>query len=566
MEGQSRGPEMVAVTELKTAPEKKAAKDRELFELSPDEIVDRLKSMSSEERRKYLDRAFDDPRNLAMVSYYEKWLHKKVQLEVDEIAARKIEEKWGDSELPLGLETRLSPQDLKTLTHSLFFIQPTFGCSKACPFCALDAPGGVRSAIAPKKLENLFKLLPKKNQDTPNRRSVNLHYASEPSDYKVLDETTGKTHTFKDLFEMAREQNTGTTFITRDDDDDWLEFVKQSGAGRSLDNATADRLKKQAKKRGYAGVKIHEYGGREKTHKAGIGLSTKKTRELVGKKAGVYQRKPGSILTPRGVYNMFPGEIQPDAPIGAPQGVLAVPLGELRQGEKAFDILKPGVHLRKVMGHFLIEKMFDTDFFFDGEQNITSSKNTNACLAFSKQPSDEARLIIYSPKTYQIESVHLVTISPEEYQKKYEKMKRASWDLTIAPEDMESTKEGFLKTMPDKKKQIETLFVFLEITGSPEGKNFLTSLYKKFLEIETMMLFFDPQSINDTKVITLYFIRYLSQHPDFNPREKNQKEIKKIIEEAFPDFINSPFFEEINQIKKGWSEKFIFSKPLKKRK
>jgi len=120
--------------------------------------------------------------------------------------------------------------------------------------------------------------------------------------------------------------------------------------------------------------------------------------------------------------------------------------------------------------------------------------------------------------------------------------------------------------MPDKKKQIETLFVFLEITGSPEGKNFLTSLYKKFLEIETMMLFFDPQSINDTKVITLYFIRYLSQHPDFNPREKNQKEIKKIIEEAFPDFINSPFFEEINQIKKGWSEKFIFSKPLKKRK
>src|SRR3989344_2076646 len=388
------------------------ASDFELFRKTPSELAQKLKQLADRgEARDYLRRAFLDPRNIATVSYYEKWMVKKVQDIIEELVKEKEEESWAQGELPAGLAERYSEEELKQLLSSLFFVQPTQGCAHACPFCAWDAPKGVRSTIP----FNQFAKLMEKYGDVFKDNCIDLHFASEPGDYKYTDPVSGKEYDYSDLLSVAKNFLSGTvnSFLTRRSDDEWLEYVVKEGGLRSLDNATNRRLQKQktnGRGRGFKGVKHHAEGGDERLHTPGIGLSIKKTRNLVGKERGIYTRKPGSILTPRGYLHIFPGEIQDVSP----QGLVAVAVGGLHRIEEAYEKLKPGVKLQDVMSGFAIYKMFDLKLLPDFK---------HAFVAYTGNSSDTGMVVVYSPTTYEITETHPFKMTLDEYKKNYQLLK-----------------------------------------------------------------------------------------------------------------------------------------------
>ncbi len=395
--------------------------DFELFKQGPEEMSSFLKKLSERgEVKDYLRRAFLDPRNIAIISYYEKWMVKKVQDAIDELVREKAKESWDQGELPAGLAERYTKQELKLLLGSLIYIQPTQGCSFGCPFCGFDAACKVRSVMPFQQIKKLFD----DYYRSFKRNHISLHFASEPGDYEYVDPVSGETYDFRDIWREATKDHRRFTLnkiVTRRDDPDWLKFVKEVDGARSLDNATPTRLLRQDLKGrgdGYLDVPVHA-GGRgsnpldkDRVHQKGIGLSVRKTEENIGKDNEGYERKPGSVLTPRGILYLFPGQISHEF---APQGLLPVPVGELATDKSCYDKLKTGVKLSEVAGSFIVLKMFDNNIFPDSR---------HAFVAFTSNHNDTGMVVFYDHKTFSITKTEPIAITQDNYQRGYEAISR----------------------------------------------------------------------------------------------------------------------------------------------
>ena len=107
----------------------------------------------------FLNESAENNALVAQFSYWEKWLEKDQRRLVDQVVAEKskIYEGREDTEsLPLHLEKKFTPEELKLIFSATSAIQLCFGCSKSCPFCAFDAVPGTREHIPYSQLANLF--------------------------------------------------------------------------------------------------------------------------------------------------------------------------------------------------------------------------------------------------------------------------------------------------------------------------------------------------------------------------------------------------------------------------
>ena len=141
-----------------TPPETIEISRERILEMSPRELVDYFAQLEERgELQQFLEKAADDDALVAMFSYWEKWLEKDHRKMVDTVVETKKEMYPETSEsLPLDLEKKFSPEELELIFSNLGAIQLTFGCSKGCPFCGLDAVPGVRENIPYSRLANLF--------------------------------------------------------------------------------------------------------------------------------------------------------------------------------------------------------------------------------------------------------------------------------------------------------------------------------------------------------------------------------------------------------------------------
>ncbi|HBM45661.1 MAG: hypothetical protein UT05_C0004G0034 [Parcubacteria group bacterium GW2011_GWF2_38_76] len=274
------------------------------------------KQYNSGDLEKYLDKIAEEPSVIAHISYWEKYLNPKYKNLFEEMYKEKVLPEIKNSELPLALEKRFSEKELKMIFEDIQTIQLTFGCSKGCKFCGLDAVPGVSDHIPFEQLKNFFSKYGKE-------LSVSepfLYYASEPADYRSEDKE-GRVVAYKDVEALAHD-NSGyiPTITTREiNDESWLNFLGERTNKEDVRVSVYGKFKD---------VDIPDQIDASKTliykhDKIPLGKDiTRENQEgsLVG--IGCFD---GILVTPRGIYNVM----QIPVSIEYPQGQMIVPLREI---------------------------------------------------------------------------------------------------------------------------------------------------------------------------------------------------------------------------------------------
>ncbi|MFA6476381.1 MAG: radical SAM protein [Candidatus Paceibacterota bacterium] len=334
----------------------------EIILLNPGQLADYFAELTREGRLEtYLDEALENPELVAQFSYWEKWLAQEERKLLDNIIAQKREiyreTQEDDDELPLGLEKRFTPEQLKLIFENLHAIQLTFGCSKGCPFCAFDAVPGAREHISYKQLERIFQNY---GQSLKKNTSI-LYWASEPSDY--LDEDK----TYLDVYQLA-ELYAGYQPHTRSRETDKKEWV-EALLGKLPKERVAISfygINNSGKKRLFRDAEI-DLVGENRSHQRGFGVSNReeKTEGEHGITQGTYP-----IITPRGLYNIvsLPNSER------YPQGQVVVPIIDLNGAE-----IEIGDPIEKVLGHYLAE-INDQSFSFS-EDMAQKGRNERRLMA-----------------------------------------------------------------------------------------------------------------------------------------------------------------------------------------
>ncbi len=316
----------------------------EVLDMSPRELVDYFKFLEKEGKLlKFLEDNLEDDAVMAHFSYWEKWLKKDHRRLVDEAVEKKKQLYPGNSEsLPLNLDKKFSQQELDLIFKNLGAIQLTFGCSKGCPFCGFDAIKGVREAIPYSQLANLFK----NHGDKLKRNEPLLYWASEPSDYASKEGLEDKT--YADVHQLAVEYAGYNPHITSKEttDEKWVDFLQTGPINNprvSVYGLDAKALVVVEKNFSISGKSVRNAMtavGEGEKHKKGMGISAEKNDMPNEFGIGCFN---GTLLTPRGLYNVI------QVPISKkyPQGQMMVPIekietGEIKIGDYLPDILKAG--------------------------------------------------------------------------------------------------------------------------------------------------------------------------------------------------------------------------------
>ena len=316
-----------------------------ILEMSPRELADLFSDLDEKgQLQSFLEQSAENPSLVAQFSYWEKWLEKDQRKLVDEAVAKKREVYEGEEDkesLPLHLEKRFTPEELPLIFSSTGSIQLCFGCSKGCPFCALDAVPGVREHIPYSQLANLFQ---KYGKDL-NKSQPFLYWASEPSDYASKMGLEDKT--YQDVHQLAVEYAGYNPSITSKEtkDKEWLDFLgvqKDAGAAMPRVSVFGQSPERVAKIKEKYGEKISTVGDRG-SHKQGIGVSIEQEKSRIFEQGiGCVN---GILLTPRGVYGVAQLAISPEFP----QGQVITPLEKISDTE-----IKPGDELKDILRHSII--------------------------------------------------------------------------------------------------------------------------------------------------------------------------------------------------------------------
>lgn len=313
----------------------------EVLEMSPQELVNYFVRLEQEGKlESFLERSAADDALVAKISYWEKWLGKDHRTLVDRVVKEKKELYPGTSDsLPLELEKKFNDEELRLIFSNLGAIQITFGCSKGCPLCGLDAVPGVREHIPYSQLANLFQ---KFGLEVGTHEPL-IYWASEPFDYKYEDKT------YEDVHQLAVEYGDYTPRIVTNEkkDKNWLEFLKSGKVAKYAVSAFGKQEKDVATLRA---MRLPIIGvGQE--HKTGIGVDAKKGLNS-NPRAGVGCQN-GVMISPRGLYNIV---LSTGLTEKEPQGQFVVPIEsvaddfEIKEGAKVEEILKCGVVLNTWYG------------------------------------------------------------------------------------------------------------------------------------------------------------------------------------------------------------------------
>lgn len=372
-----------------------------VLKMSPSELVEFFTLLEKNDKLgDFLEKIKGDDALVAMISYWEKWLEKDHQKLVDKVVEEKKDmydgPKMQDS-LPLNLEKRFTEEELKLIFSHLVGIQLTFGCSKGCPFCGVDAVPGVREHIPYSQLANLFKKYGKQIAKT----EPFLYWASEPSDYQAKVGLEDKT--YQDSHQLAVEFAGYNPHITSKEtaDKKWLEFLNitsQNSVVRvSLYNLPQEEKEKRSQKieemsKGGKGIEIV---GLEEEHVKGFGksfsvISTEKEPDLFRKLRMVGEKgigcANGVLITPRGIYNTAVIPISKEFP----QGIITCPLEEISD-----IVIKPGDSLLDILRQVIIIRPHNAfNFREDSITKLTGQVFENNIDADVSYGTDKVRLDI----------------------------------------------------------------------------------------------------------------------------------------------------------------------------
>lgn len=317
----------------------------ELVTLAPEDLVEYLDELDLEGRlEEFLERAESDDALVAQLSYWEKWLKRDKRDLVEEVVAkkRKIYGEVSPESLPLELQEKYDDDELQIIMTNLRAIQLTFGCSKGCPFCGVDAVKGVRDSIAYGQLANMFQ----RYGDSISYAKPVLYWASEPSDYEFEDRT------YQDVHQLAHEYAGYSPHITTKEssNEDWLEYIKNRGNTRlSGFGMTEDKIE-------LIQQKVPWVVGVGSEHSKGMGVSAKNFdyfEDDKKKRMGVACHD-GLLMTPRGLYNMAVVPISRENP----QGQIIVPLEDIGDG-----VPRVGDYIKELMQHGVVRQQHHPESF-----------------------------------------------------------------------------------------------------------------------------------------------------------------------------------------------------------
>lgn len=317
----------------------------ELLKMNPGELMNYFTALDDNAIEEELEKFLEKNKNIAFLSYWEKYLSKEKQVLVDKIILKKTDVYGKSNELPLGLEKRFSEEEIKKIILKMKAIQLTYGCSKGCVFCGFDAVHGVRDFIPYSQLLNLFKKYGHELGDA----SPFLYWASEPNDY--AHKLGLKDKTYADVDQLAQRYSKYSPHVTsKDYSIEWLEYLKNKPNNRDRISAYGMSAKNINKIRRTAGEDINIVGNDQKQY-SDIGKNFYSLSNDEKEKALISSRGIGCIngflLTPRGLYNVLNLKGPTDK---FPQGQVVVPFQEF------IDIdIKIGDNIENILPFYKIE-------------------------------------------------------------------------------------------------------------------------------------------------------------------------------------------------------------------
>lgn len=340
---------------LKNMPIKEA-----ILEMSPSELVNFFRSLDKSSLTDFFAIAVNDPELLALLSYWQKWLHRDQRELVDRLTKSRNLDSHDSESLPLNLEKKYTPDELSIIFSNTAVIQLTFGCSYGCAFCGFDAIKGVREHIPYSQLSNMFKCFGKElNVGEPF-----LYWASDPSDYASKDGLEDRT--YQDVHQLAvrfAKYNPGVTSInTRDKE--WVEFMVDTNIVNGFRGSRRFSVQANSANRGEFYNEQIDPAKRNNVeilsgtpHEVGMGLSRIRKKNDIeygpqaSKGLGI-ACKDGVLLTPRGIYNMLVIKISDKYP----QGTIVVPFKEI--GEPSIQV---GDSLDSILPYVVVRNFYSHD-------------------------------------------------------------------------------------------------------------------------------------------------------------------------------------------------------------
>lgn len=371
----------------------------QILEMSPQELVDYFTKLEKQNKlENFLESAAENDSLVAMFSYWEKWLIKDHRVLVDKMVEEKKKMYPENSEsLPLNLEQKFTPEELELIFKNLGAIQLTFGCSKACPFCGVDAVPGARESIPYSQLANLFQ---QHGKELVKNKPL-LYWASEPSDYASKEGLDDKT--YQDVQQLAVEYANYEPFISSREitDDKWLKYLQSvNRANRISVYGFSDKKVEELKRRIEGKIQM---GGEKESHTKGIGFSILEDKSQIGESGIV-----GTccvLLTPRGLYNVF------DVPISEkfPQGQIIMPIEKVSDQE-----IKKGDYLPDIMKRTVVSKVKDTSAYY----MVWGGSNLNL-IAVDKNYKIAGCHVVDNPTEEEVEFISQGGWIPNEIRQKF---------------------------------------------------------------------------------------------------------------------------------------------------
>ncbi|MEI6296099.1 MAG: hypothetical protein WCO84_00440 [bacterium] len=321
-------------------------KTKEIIEVLPND----LNSVFEEQEKSgnlnsFLETKRKDPSFVAHISYWGKYLKLKYRKEFESIYKEKIQPEIEKGDLPLALEKKFSPEKLEKIIENIHAIQLTHGCSKKCKFCGFDAVPGVADHTPFVQISQLFS---KYGKQLSNFRPF-LYFASDPSDYRSVDKNNVEVD-YSALEEITQKYANYTPYISTREykNEKWKKIIRETSEKKPV------RMSVQGDKNykipeGVNDRNLHLYDGKI------IPLGKNITKENQDESISGIGCFDGSLLTPRGIYNV----LQVPVSFEHPQGQLVTPIQELadepvKEGQSVETVLSQSiVHGKRLMaGHF----------------------------------------------------------------------------------------------------------------------------------------------------------------------------------------------------------------------
>lgn len=326
----------------------------EILDMNPRTLAAFMKDVEAQgQTDTFLKHAVQDNTLVAHLSYWEKWFPESIRRQIDARVAEHRGLKGIDPDaLPMDLDKKFTPEELEILFSHKGAFQLTFGCSKGCKHCGLDAVPGVRDEMNFEQMENLFK----QYGEQIGASKWMLYYASEPadsdqySDYHKLMEQYG--HYNPEILTAEGRKKEWIDYLVKNTRLDVRMSLPEEGKyGYGRLNKARERYEtvlfdgKEITIAIKAAASIKEHIQQKKHIKnIGVSYSPEYTGETRNKSYGI-GCICGALITPRGIYNVAQVPISEEFP----QGQIVVPIKELSD-----ETVKVGQHLKEILSTSII--------------------------------------------------------------------------------------------------------------------------------------------------------------------------------------------------------------------